>query len=72
MINEDLKNNFPEEAGPFPDLNRIRFETRIKLAPTEVERDIAQALLALYDRGQIEVSNDLLTGELMVKEAYLN
>lgn len=73
---QDLKNNFPvyshEEADAFPDLTRLRIETRIATAPNPVEREVAESLLHLYDRGELEVSNDPITGELMVQLAYIN
>lgn len=56
----------------FPDLNRMRLEYRIDTAVDPVMREVAQSLLWLYDRGAIEVSNDILTGELLVRQAEVN
>ena len=59
-------------GNAFPDLTRIRIEYRIKMAETAMERELAESLLFMYDRGEIEVSNDILTGELLFKPAYVN
>ena len=56
----------------FPDLNRMRLESKVHSAINDFERELATALLHLYDRGQIEVSNDILTGEIMVRESMPN
>ena len=56
----------------FPDLNRLRIESRIELAPTPVERELAVSLLHLYDKGEIEITSDPFTGELMFRSALLN
>lgn len=65
MINEDLKNNFP-------DLWRMRLEYKIANAPNLTQKDIAASLLYLYDRGELEVSSDPWTGELKFQAAYIN
>ena len=56
----------------FPDLNRMRLEYRIDTEVDPVMKELAQSLLWLCDRGAIEVSNDILTGELMVRKAEVN
>ena len=61
-----------EVINIFPDLNRMRLETKVLHAVDDFERELALSLLQLYDRGQIEVSNDILTGEIMVRHAMPN
>jgi hypothetical protein len=70
----ELKNIFPvePETACFPDLTRLRIENQINTAKNEVQREVARSLLYLYDRGEIEVSSDPCTGELMFQAAYIN
>ena len=53
-------------------LNRMRIENKIKTAKTEVELEVMTTLLYLYERGDIEISNDPFTGEMMYQATELN
>lgn len=65
---EGVKNNFPV----FPDLRRMQLANRAVAAPTIAERETAGALLVLYDKGEVRVYNDPISGELMVRLSELN
>ena len=72
----DLKNKIPkylhEEADSFPDLTRMRIEWKIENAVDPIQQELCSNLLYLYDRGEIDVSQDPWTGELLFQAAYLN
>ena len=53
-------------------LNRLRIENKIKAAKTQIELDLMTALLYLYERGDVEISNDPYTGEMMYQATELN
>jgi hypothetical protein len=61
-----------DDKNIFPDLTRMRLETRLFNAGTVVEQQLAAALITLYDQGAIEVQDDPFTGELMYRSAELN
>jgi hypothetical protein len=50
-------------------LNLVRCELEGKMlySTDEFESQVAEALLEAYDRGEVEVERDLLTGELLFK-----
>jgi hypothetical protein len=53
-------------------LTRMRIEARIALAQGSIELELAESLLFLYDRGEIDVSMDPFTGELLFRSAEIN
>ena len=61
-----------EVNNKWVDLTRMRIEWKIENATDPVQQELAKSLLYLYDRGEIEVSQDPWTGELLFQAAYLN
>ena len=53
-------------------LNRLRLKTKLSQAKTQVEVDMLTALLYLYNRGDLEISNDPMTGEMLYQIAEVN
>ncbi len=72
----DLKNKIPKhlygQADSFPDLTRMRIQWKIDNAEDPLQLELCNNLLYLYDRGEIDVSQDPWTGELLFQVAYLN
>jgi len=61
-----------ETKNIFPDLTRMRLETRLLSARSIDEQELCAALITLYDRGSIEVRSDPFTGDLLYQAAVLN
>tara|TARA_R100001244_G_scaffold131970_1_gene106419 strand:- start:30 stop:230 length:201 start_codon:yes stop_codon:yes gene_type:complete len=50
----------------------LMIQARIKNAKTVVEQDLMQAILYLYERGDLEVSLDPVTGQILYKSTEVN
>jgi hypothetical protein len=53
-------------------INRLLIQARIKNAKTVLEQDLMQAILYLYERGDLEVSLDPVTGQILYKPTEVN
>lgn len=67
MITE-VKNNFPA----FPDLFRLQLCNVALTGATIADREHAEDLLTLYDKGKIRVHNDPMSGELVANMTEIN
>ena len=70
MENKKTQNPLNQFDGML--LNRLRLKTKLSQAKTQVEADMLEALLYLYNRGDLEISNDPMTGEMLYQIAEVN
>ena len=70
MENKKTQNPLNQFDGML--LNRLRLKTKLSQAKTQVEADMLEALLYLYNRGDLEISNDPMTGEMLYQIAGHN
>ena len=70
MENKKTQNPLNQFDGML--LNRLRLKTKLSQAKTQVEVDMLTALLYLYNRGDLEISNDPMTGEMLYQIAEVN
>jgi hypothetical protein len=67
MIAEAINN-----SPVFPDLYRLQLCNVARTAPTIADREHAEDLLTLYDKGKISVHNDPMSGELVANLSEIN
>jgi len=61
-----------KKTNEWVDFTRMRLEWKIENATDPVQLELAKNLLYLYDRGEIDITQDPWTGELLFQAAYLN
>lgn len=53
-------------------LNRLLLKAKIRSAKTVLEQEFMTTILSLYERGDLEITRDPATGELLYKATELN
>jgi hypothetical protein len=53
-------------------LRRLLLQARLESAKTQIEQDFVIAMLYLYERGDIDVSHNLASGEIMYQRTESN
>ena len=55
-----------------PDFNAMRLKYRVDMSDDPIQKEMHQALLAGYLKGDITVEHDAWTGELLFSAAEIN